>query len=324
MALVAVMAALIVLSAVAVTMAVSIQTEAQSGIADFEALQAEELARSGQEIALFLQTRGLTTSPDFMAGLPFEAVKPGFHYRSRTTVGQIDIYFESDNGRIDPRAAPPELLQNFFTLWTGDAAKARIITESIADWSDPDDDPRPNGAETSFYAGLNVAPRNAPLGAADLPFVRGLSLIDFQPGLATAGSDDIQVRLGIHTYLTEAAGGGPINVNFAPELILRAIPGLSRSQAALLAAARRSGPFEDMNALQAQIGLNSESPAWRFITLSRTAPAVLTVARMNSTRTVRSERRVMYAFTAMNLVSGRLEPNLALGRIEKNVFPDFL
>src|SRR5262249_46615819 len=89
-ALLAVMTALVVLSAVAVTLAVSVQTEARIDNADLDALQAEELARSGQEIAVFLQARGLTTNRDFLAGLPFEAVVPGFHYRVPTSTGTVD------------------------------------------------------------------------------------------------------------------------------------------------------------------------------------------------------------------------------------------
>src|SRR5215467_9517659 len=97
-ALIAVMAALMVLSAIALGLAASVRTEARIDAVDWDALQAEELARSGQEFAAFLETRGLSKSPDFMAGLPFEAPMPGFHYRAQLTTGVVDIYFESDNG----------------------------------------------------------------------------------------------------------------------------------------------------------------------------------------------------------------------------------
>src|SRR5262245_58723255 len=163
MALLAVMMALMVLSVVASTMAVSIQTEARIDGAEFDGLQAQELARSGQEIATFLQTRGLITNATFLAGLPFEVVTPGFHYRAQVASGTIEVYFEDDSGRIKPRTAPAEMLNNFFGLWTGDIARGQIISESIADWNDPDEDTRANGAEASFYSGMNISPRNAPL-----------------------------------------------------------------------------------------------------------------------------------------------------------------
>src|SRR5262245_61052577 len=232
-ALLAVMTALVVLSAVAVTLAVSVQTEARIDNTELDGLQAEELARSGQEIATYLQARGLTTNHDFLAGLPFEAVVPGFHYRVPTPSGTVDIYFEGDSGKINPRTAPPELINSFFTLWTGDSARAQVITDSIADWCDVDNDARPNGAEAPFYASLNIAPRNTAMGIADLPFIRGMTANDFQLKLRQMGQQN-EIRPSVDSYLTDSPTGPAINVNFAPELMLRAIPGLSASEAAAL------------------------------------------------------------------------------------------
>ena len=322
-ALLAVMTALVVLSAVAVTLAVSVQTEARIDNADFDGLQAEELARSGQEIAVFLQGRGLTTNRDLLAGLPFEAVVPGLHYRFPTTTATLDIYFEADNGKINAGTAPPELMNNFFALWTGDLVKAQTITESIADWSDADSDPHPNGAEAAYYSSLNIGPRNAPMGISDLHFIRGMTPNDFQPKLIhTEEKNDI--RPSIDSYLTDAPTGNVINVNFAPELILRAIPGLSASNAATLVSIRRDRPFEDMNAVQLRAGISRESPAWRYLSVARNAPAVFTVATLSKTGLKRSERRIIYSFNQLDFASGVTEAKSALGRIERNVFPDFL
>jgi DNA uptake protein ComE-like DNA-binding protein len=254
--------------------------------------------------------------------LPFEVVVPGFHYRQRLEGGTVDIYFESDNGKINPRSAPPELLANFFATWSGDVARAQTITDSLADWSDADDDARPNGAESSFYASLNVAPRNAPLGVADLPFVRGIGFADFRPRLSRAQQEPVILQT-IDNYLTDASTDIAVNINFAPEFVLQSIPGLGASRVAGIMAARRDRPFADMNAVQVRTGLNPESPAWRFLTVGRSSPTVLTLTRMNS-GLLRSERRVTYTFSAFNFLSGTYEPKSTLGRIEKNVFPDFL
>jgi hypothetical protein len=322
-ALLAVMLALVVLSAVAVTLAVSVQTEARVDNADFDGLQAEELTRSGQEIAVFLQARGLTTNRDLLAGLPFEAVVLGFHYRFPATTGTVDIYFEADNGKINPGTAPPELVNNFFALWTGDLVKAQTITESIADWSDADNDAHPNGAEAPYYSSLNIGPRNAAMGISDLHFIRGMTPNDFHPKLIHTEEKN-EVRPSIDSYLTDAPTGNVINVNFAPEFILRAIPGLSASDVATLVSFRRDRPFEDMNAVQSRSGISRESPAWRYLSVARNAPAVFTVARLSKTGLERSERRIVYSFNQLNFTSGFVELKSALGRIERNVFPDFL
>jgi hypothetical protein len=313
-----------VLSAVAVTMAVSIQTEARVGGASFEAIQAEQLARSGQEFASFLERRGLSKDPDFMAGLPgFEAPIPGFHYRVRTATGTIDIYFEADNGRINPRTAPPELLNSFFAVWTGDVARAQIITDSVTDWSDPDDDVRPNGAEAAFYANLRLVPRNAPLGIADLPLIRGITAADFQ-ARPNHTERETSIRPSLASYLTDASASTTINLNFAPELVLEGIPGLSRALVATVIQQRRNRPFEDMNAVRARTGLGPDSPAWRYLTVARNSPTVFTVARLKGTGLTRTERRVTYAVSGLSLVSGAIESKNVFGRIEKNVFPDYL
>lgn len=326
-ALIAVMVALMVLSAIAAALAVSIQTEARIEGADFESLQAEQLARAGQEFAAFLEGRGAAIIPQpppgALAGLPFESVVPGFHYRIRVDNGSIDIYYESDNGRINPSTAPPELVNSFFGLWTGDLSQAQIIADSIADWADLDEETRPNGAESGFYAGLGLLPRNGALGIADLPLVRGLTAGEFHIKLNRMESE-AAIRQSLDAYLTDAPTGPVINVNFAPELVLQAIPGLSASHVRAITSLRRDRPFVDMNAVQALTGLNPDAQAWRYLTVSRNQPAILTIARLNGNQLVRSERRITYSFTGLNLISGAVEPKSILGRIEKNVFPGFL
>src|SRR5579883_2106702 len=54
-ALIAVMAALMVLSTIALGLAASVQTEARVEAADWDQLQGEQLARSGQEFASYLE-----------------------------------------------------------------------------------------------------------------------------------------------------------------------------------------------------------------------------------------------------------------------------
>src|SRR5262249_34465611 len=113
-------------------------------------------------------------------------------------------------------------------------------------------------------------------------------------------------------------------LNFASELVLQAIPGLSPEQVQSLIALRRDRPFEDMNAVQARTGLNPESPAWRYLTVARSAPAVQVVATLNGSGLKRSERRVSRSFNQMNLGTNAVQSTVALARIERNVFPDFL
>jgi type II secretory pathway component PulK len=315
-ALIAVMAALMVLSAIALGLATSVQTEARIDASDFQALQAEELARSGQDIATFLEARGLKRTPDFLAGLPMEAVTPGFHYRAQLTAGTVDIYFDADNGKLNLNSTPDEVLTNFFALWTGNYANAQLITAAIEDWRDADGDVRPNGAEAAYYAPLNYAPRNTPLGIADLPLIRGLSLGDFQLKGSLDGRG-ATLRNGLDAFIT-SAGGGPINVNFAPELVLRSIPGLNEAQISAILSRRADRPFEDAADLQTATGLSADAPALRYVTVARNASAVSSIAHLRSGNPIRSERRVMFSYGGYNILTGNLETKGALGRIERN------
>ena len=323
-ALIAVMAALMVLSTIALGLAASVQTEARVEAADWDQLQGEQLARSGQEFASYLEMRGLRKTPDFMAGLPFEAVVPGFHYRAQLPTGSVDIYFESDNGKLDLSVASPEILTNFFTLWSGDATKAQLITASIEDWRDSDNDARPNGAEAPYYAPLNYTPRNGRLGIADLPLIRGLLPDDFGWKVSPENGTTA-LRDSVDNYVTSAGGGSTINVNFAPELILRSVPGLAESQVSTIVSRRVDLPFEDINDLRARIGLPSDSPGWQYLTVARNAPSVSSIGRLKSgVKSMWSERRVMYAFNVLNAFSGVIESKSALGRLQRNVLPSYI
>jgi type II secretory pathway component PulK len=315
-ALIAVMAALMVLSAIALGLAASVRTEARIEASDFQALQAEELARSGQDFATFLETRGLRQSPDFLAGLPFKALIPGFHYQAESMTGVVDIYFEADNGKLDLNNAPNEVLANFFTFWTGDLNKAQLITAAIEDWRDSDNDVRANGAEAEYYAPLHYAPRNTALGLADVPLIRGLAMTDFQIRPSVDGGRQI-LRSGLDAYIS-SAGGGSINVNFAPDLVLRSVPSLNEQQVNTILSRRIERPFLDASDLQTAIGLPANAPVWRYITVARNASAVTTIAHLGSRGATRYERRVLFTYQGFNILTGRFEPKTALGRVGRN------
>jgi general secretion pathway protein K len=320
-ALVAVMVALMLLSAIALGLATSVQTEARIDAAAWDGLQAEELARSGQEFASFLAVRGLRKTPDFLAGLPFEAIAPGFHYRAQVPGGAVDIYFEADNGKLDLNRTPPEVLTNFFTLWTGDFTKAQLITAAIEDWRDSDNDVRPNGAEAAAYTGLGYTPRNGSLGIADAPLIRGLRTVDFQVQ-ASQENGTVGIRQSLDSFLT-SAGAGAINANFAPELILRSVPGLNESQVEAILSGRSERPFDDANDLQTRIGLAPNAPAWQYLSLARGPDAVSSIARLKSSGITRLERRVTYSFNVVNIFTGIPESRYALGRVQRGTSGSF-
>jgi type II secretory pathway component PulK len=312
-----------ILSAIALGSLSLIKTEARIATADQSVLVAEQLARSGQEMAAYLAARRLGTSTEDLSGLPVESVIPGLHYRIHFPNGTVDLYLEAETGKINPGTADPVVLQNFFTLWTGSSDEGRRLTAAIQDWRDGDSDERDEGAEAPFYSNLGYLPRNAAFGIGDLPLVRGLSFGDFRARYLKTSSG-WEARDGLANFMTWSPINGTINPNFAPELILLSIPGLDSQQAATIVQMRRSRLFQSADQLAAAGGIAAESPAWRYLSFERnTAAAVLTIGRADTGTVVRSERRVYQRFSNLNLATGILEGQMALAFVEHNTFPDF-
>lgn len=108
------------------------------------------------------------------------------------------------------------------------AAQANALCDAIIDWIDPDEKPRPNGAETDWYSShqQTILPPQAPLLSVDeLLAVRG-----FTPALLD------RLRPNVSALPQNADG---INVNIAPAVVLSAyIDGLPLAEASNLTRAR--------------------------------------------------------------------------------------
>jgi len=71
--------------------------------------------------------------------------------------------------------------ERLFERWGMDSKQARSLTEAIADWIDPNDRPRPQGAERDYYMTLGRPdfPYNRPFdNLDDLLLVRGFEEVD--------------------------------------------------------------------------------------------------------------------------------------------------
>lgn len=107
-------------------------------------------------------------------------------------------------------------LRSLFNFLLRDFTLADQLTQGIMDWRDLDDSPRPAGAEREQYVrdGLLVLPTNGPFReVGDLIHVRAMT-----PELLEL------IRPYFHTYGTARTR---VNLNTAPELVLRALPGMT-------------------------------------------------------------------------------------------------
>jgi general secretion pathway protein K len=133
-----------------------------------------------------------------------------------------------ESARIDLNAAPDALLKNALIVAGGvDESEAAHLVDAIADWRDPDDLKRLNGAEEADYraAGRNYGPANAPFETVgELARVLGitpeiyarvaplLTVYSRQPGInATTASREVLLALPgatedlVDTYIAQRA-----------------------------------------------------------------------------------------------------------------------
>jgi len=134
-------------------------------------------------------------------------------------------------------------LQALFAAVLRDAQTARALAQAILDWRDADTLPRAMGGEAAAYAtaGLLVPPSNSNLRTVDeLRHVLGMT-----PERLEA----------LRPYLTTAGSVSRVNLNAAPEPLLRTLPGMTEPLLAQILALRAGGRrIESVPALVAASG----------------------------------------------------------------------
>lgn len=218
-ALVVVLWALLLAGVLAMSFAFAMRTEAQAARNGAEATRAYYLARTGINKAVML-----------FASLPADNVL-------RETIdggegdGRYEVAVEREDGRIDVNLASEETIRRALGGMGLDEEAAGIVGDSILDWRDDDDLPRPHGAEEAHYLSLPepVRPRNGKLRAVEeLREVSGVSPEMYRNTLA-----------GIFTVYGKSEA---VNINAASPPVLRAV-GLSVEQADRVVARRKEAPF---------------------------------------------------------------------------------
>lgn len=309
-ALLTVLWVLVIISAIALSLTAASGVEARIAASERDAFAAERLAASALEMVPYLDVRGLGTPGEDFTGLPVEVLEPGFHYRLGFPEGRVDLFLESEGGKINPATAPEALLFRFFSNWRADPQAGEQLTQAFQDWIDPDDEARLVGAEATVYLSEGYLPRNGQPGVSDLPLVRGIGLDDLRPHLIQTPSGRV-LRGPLDQYLTTAPVGSRVNPNLASGWVLQAVPGLDSPLAERIVEARAQGNFRNLPEFIARLGLTDNAELLSYVQFDRgTTPALLAVARAGSGQVRRSVRR---AYSSAD----------AWVHVERNVFPDF-
>jgi type II secretory pathway component PulK len=305
-ALVTVLCVLMIVSGVALALAAGMRSQVRAVTNARGGLEAEQLCAAAQDMAVYLTSRGLGTSLENFEGLPVEVVQPALQYRIHFPNGDVKLYLDGEDGKLNLSTASPALLESFFATWSDDRTRGIQLAAAMKDWGDADDIAEPEGAEASAYSQLGYSPRNRGFGIADAPLLQGLTFEDFRERLVERQGEWVRKAALTH-FLTNAPVGATINPGYAPELILRAVPGLSDAYIDRILVERRRGQFKDVADFSARAGIPGDAQALGFFHFSRKVPGVLVIARSRNGRVVRSERRVGEPFM-----------------IQFNVFPDYV
>jgi len=214
-ALIVVMWMLALLTIVIGTFAVLARTETLQARFTFDAVDARYAAEAGLHRAV-VELR----NPD----IETRWVADGRPYRFEFGNAEVEVRVTDETGLIDVNAAAqgnPELVQRLFTSVGLDDNDAQLMTEAIQDWIDPDEEPRPMGAEVDEYfdAGYPYGPANQPFGSvAELQQVVGMSWELFQ---------------AVEASITVNSGRADFNPAFAPESVLMTLEDMDEEAARL-------------------------------------------------------------------------------------------
>ncbi|MCB1228360.1 MAG: general secretion pathway protein GspK [Verrucomicrobiales bacterium] len=161
--------------------AVMLMSVTVMGVVEYVSYSADEATQSTAEFrALYLAESGLTVGlhPDTRRGDPHLKQKIG-------TDSGFDVVINYEGARIpvnylvDERLG--EVVYNLFIYWGLSAEQASITVDSLADWMDRDEDPRPNGAEAAYYESLGISDRPRQRGfikVDEMLLVRGMGAVD--------------------------------------------------------------------------------------------------------------------------------------------------
>lgn len=241
-ALIAVLLVLALLGVVGAEFAFSMRLEASMVRSYRDGVIAMHLAEAGVEqakreiltqapLVSFPDGEPLTffrTATERLPRLPREGVALGS--------GQFSYRITDEESLIDLNRTPPNRVDRLLSVLGLDKQVRDTIVDSLQDWQDPDEDHRLNGAESEDTYLRLPAPyrsRNAPLeDISELLQIHGVTHEIYY------GRDR---EPALRDYVT-VHGSGKVNINTAPEIVLRAL-GLSDAEVSEIVQHRRTEPY---------------------------------------------------------------------------------
>lgn len=241
----------VVMTASIMMLSLSFEAHLQARISSYhkKKIQAEYLAKSGIAIAELLLEKSSLIRKKSIAEEEIEE-KWWYLYAKKLSLG-AGVYNITNclgNGIIKVDIIPEPARRNInrltvddwerILLWAGIPEESwPDLIDSFLDWTDVDNIPRRNGAETEDYYSKLPFPycaKNGPLDTIyELLLIKGFTNIYLDGGEIYTGKENLIKIRGIRNILT-TFGDGLVNVNAASEDVLLTLPYIDEITAAII------------------------------------------------------------------------------------------
>lgn len=163
--------------------------------------------------------------------------------------GACEVRIIGEGGKVNINLVSETMLRKIITNLGLKMESRDVVIDSILDWRDPDDLYRANGAENDYYRSLKEPYdcKNGPLDAIEeLLLVKGVSpdlfygkkLSEKREGEAKAD------QIGLKDIFSIYAPGEQIDINSAPQPVLKGVLGIPDEISRLIVKAREEKGFE--------------------------------------------------------------------------------
>jgi general secretion pathway protein K len=129
---------------------------------------------------------------------------------------RLTIIVADERGKIAINKASPDIERSLFAAAGASSDRLNILVNSLEDWKDENDTPRPDGAEATYYRPYGIRPRNGAIRTVDeLGLIRGM--------------DDALLEKLAPAITLYPGNSGEFNADTAPPLVLEAMKGAGGS-----------------------------------------------------------------------------------------------
>ena len=170
--------------------------------------------------------------------------------------GVVSYRIYDEQGRLSLNFARRDRLERLLQELGLEKRESDVILDSIEDWRDADEKPRPNGAESEDYLKLAV-----PYRSRNANFLSTTELLQVK-GVTSALFNGTHEHPPLAALITARASGPQVNLNTAPPIVLRAI-GLSSAEVQEIEQTRAQGIYRNTSRFGGQ-GFTVRSQVFRI------------------------------------------------------------